>query len=265
MKRVEKAAREAGNHLFIPYMMAGDPSFDAAVDIAVQLEESGSHILELGVPYSDPLADGPVIQEAGLRALNEGMTLEKTFSLVRAIRERGVTIPIVLFCYMNPLLRYGVEEGIEEAGKVGADGWLIPDLPYEENDEVRTSCHRHELSLVSLVAPTSNQRIQTIASQAEGFLYCVSSLGVTGVRKNFDERLDEFLEKTEAYSKVPLAVGFGISTNEQVNIIHAKGYGAVVGSAIVREIGNLQESLLDPSSRPQAIRDIKAFVETLIS
>lgn len=265
MNNVEQAARAAGERLFIPYMMAGDPSFDASVEIAFTLQESGAHILELGVPYADPLADGPVIQEAGMRAFEKEMTLSKTFSLVRAIRERGVTIPIVLFCYVNPLLRYGIHAGVDAAAAAGADGWLIPDLPYEENDEIRTSCHQHELELVSLVAPTSKERIQKIAMQAEGFLYCVSSLGVTGVRKTFDERLDAFLQEAKQYSNVPLAIGFGVSSNEQVRTIHRQGYGVIVGSAIVREIGKHKDDLRQTDLRPGALKNIQSFVETLVS
>ncbi|QQK79873.1 tryptophan synthase subunit alpha [Salicibibacter cibi] len=265
MNSVEQAARAANDQLFIPYMMAGDPSFDASVEIAFTLQESGAHILELGVPYTDPLADGPVIQEASMRALEEEMTLSKTFSLVRAIRDRGVTIPIVLFCYINPLLRYGIDGGVDAAANAGADGWLIPDLPYEENEEVRRRCHQNELALVSLVAPTSWERIQKIAMQAEGFLYCVSSLGVTGVRKTFDGRLDAFLQEAKRYSNVPLAIGFGVSSNEQVMAIHGEGYGVIVGSAIVREIGKHKEALRQADLRPQALKNIQSFVETLVS
>ncbi|SDI28578.1 tryptophan synthase subunit alpha [Natribacillus halophilus] len=265
MNSVEQAARAAEDQLFIPYMMAGDPSFDASVEIALQLEAAGAHILELGVPYTDPLADGPVIQEASHRALDEGMTLTQTFSLVVAMRERGVTIPIVLFCYVNPLLRFGIDAGAEAAARAGADGWLIPDLPFEENEDVRASCRRNDLALVSLVAPTSEKRIQSIASQAEGFLYCVSSLGVTGVRNAFAEGIDSFLQEARAYSQVPLAIGFGVSSSQQVEAIQARGYGAIVGSAIVREIGKRKEALRHEHSRPQALEDIKSFVETLVS
>ncbi|AXF54895.1 tryptophan synthase subunit alpha [Salicibibacter kimchii] len=265
MNSVEQAARAANKQLFIPYMMAGDPSFDASVEIAFTLQECGAHILELGVPYADPLADGPVIQEAGMRAFGEKMDLSKTFSLVRAIRDRGVTIPIVLFCYVNPLLKYGAHAGVEAAAAAGADGWLIPDLPYEENDDIRTSCHQHELELVSLVAPTSKERIQKIAMQAEGFLYCVSSLGVTGARKTFDARLDTFLQEAKRYSNVPLAIGFGVSSNEQVRAIHEQGYGVIVGSAIVREIGQHKDDLRQAELRPRALKNIQTFVEALVS
>ncbi|GAK11214.1 LOW QUALITY PROTEIN: tryptophan synthase alpha chain [Geomicrobium sp. JCM 19039] len=265
MKRVERAAREAKGQLFIPYIVAGDPTPEATVKLVSMLETSGAHIVELGVPYSDPLADGPTIQNAAKRALDGGMSLNHVFSLVEDIRARGVHIPIILFCYINPLLKYGIKDAIKKVKEVGVDGWLIPDLPFEENEEIKRTCQEHETELISLVAPTSKHRVQKIAEQAEGFLYCVSSLGVTGVRESLDPNLTEFVTTVERYSSVPMAVGFGISTREHVKTIHKQGYGAVVGSKIVSEINERNEALCSSQEQDEAIEEIKTIVQSLVS
>lgn len=251
--------------LFIPFITVGDPSADATIDIALTLEKAGAHVIELGVPYSDPLADGPTIQAASERALHEGMTLEKALTLVPKMRKKGLTIPVVLFTYYNLLLQYGEERFATEAKSLGIDGLLVPDLPYEENDELRSLCTENDIALISLVAPTSKERIEMIATDAEGFLYCVSSLGVTGVRKELDPRVYDFLQTVRESSPVPVAVGFGIATNEQVKMMSEHADGVIVGSALVEQIGKRQEALKNEETRQKALEEIKTFVTSLIS
>ncbi|WP_207634107.1 tryptophan synthase subunit alpha [Halalkalibacter urbisdiaboli] len=260
-----KEATTKGDSLFIPFITAGDPTADATVEIALSLQEAGASILELGIPYSDPLADGPTIQAASKRALENGMTLEKALHLVPKMRERGLTIPVVIFTYFNPLLQYGEERFTAQAEDLGIDGILVPDLPFEESEQLAALCNKHNLSLISLVAPTSKQRIVKIAKKAQGFLYCVSSLGVTGARSELDPRVYEFLQTVRESSHVPIAVGFGISTKEQVNVMKEHADGVVVGSALVSTIGSLQDKLTKTESRPEALNEIKTFVTSLIS
>ncbi|WP_017728022.1 tryptophan synthase subunit alpha [Halalkalibacterium ligniniphilum] len=252
-------------NLFIPFITAGDPTPEATVDLAVALQEAGADLLELGIPYSDPLADGPVIQEASKRALAQGMTLKKALELVPEMRAKGLTIPVVVFTYVNPLLQFGEGNFVEKASEYEVDGILVPDLPFEESALLQKRCEQHGLALISLVAPTSKSRIEKIASQAQGFLYCVSSLGVTGVRDELDPRVYEFLQTVKTYSHVPVAVGFGISKREQVEALADHADGIVVGSAIVRLIGELEQELRDEKTRKEGLEKIKRFVLSLIS
>ncbi|MCM3713586.1 tryptophan synthase subunit alpha [Alkalihalobacillus oceani] len=263
-KRME-AAMNSHKPLFIPFITAGDPSADATVELALMLEEAGASLLELGIPYSDPLADGPTIQAASKRALAEGMSLEQALKLVPLMREKGLTIPVVIFTYFNPLLQYGERRFTEEAAELGIDGVLVPDLPYEESEELSGLCHEKELVLISLVAPTSRERMVKIAERAEGFLYCVSSLGVTGARSKLDPRVYDFLTTVREASRIPTAVGFGISTAEQVKVMNEHADGVVVGSALVAEIGARAEALKQPATRAEALAEIKTFVSSLIS
>lgn len=258
-------ATESEKPLFIPFITAGDPTAEVTVEIALSLEEAGASILELGIPYSDPLADGPTIQEASKRALSSGMSLEKALKLVPLMRERGLSIPVVIFTYYNPLLQYGEERFASVAAELGIDGVLVPDLPYEESEYLDQLCEKNHLSLISLVAPTSKQRMIKIAKRAKGFLYCVSSLGVTGVRNQLDPRIYDFLKTVREASTIPTAVGFGISSNEQVKAMSEHADGVVVGSALVAEIGARQKELTDSNTRPEALQEIKRFVSTLIS
>ncbi|MDQ0205927.1 tryptophan synthase subunit alpha [Alkalicoccobacillus murimartini] len=262
--RLEAMLQQEPN-LFIPFITAGDPTGEATIDIALTLQEAGASILELGIPYSDPLADGPTIQEASKRSLKNGMSLSSAMQLVPAMRERGLTIPVIIFTYVNPLLQYGVKRFTEEAASLGIDGILVPDLPFEESDELSAYCEQEQLSLISLVAPTSKERIQKIADRAQGFLYCVSSLGVTGARKDLDPRIEEFLNTVKEASHVPIAVGFGISTSAQVSTIQALADGVVVGSALVHQIGEQGEALQNEETKELALQRIKSFVKALIS
>ncbi|AKM19429.1 tryptophan synthase subunit alpha [Geobacillus stearothermophilus] len=249
--------------LFIPFIVAGDPSPEVTVDLALALEEAGADLLELGVPYSDPLADGPTIQRAAARALAGNMTLPKAIHLVAEMRKKGVTIPIILFTYYNPVLQLGEESFFALARENGANGVLIPDLPFEESGPLRELGERFGLPLISLVAPTSKQRIERIASAAQGFLYCVSSLGVTGVRETLPESLGDFVSEVKRHSRVPVAVGFGISTPEQVAMLKEVCDGVVIGSALVQKVEQLAERLLAPEEKEAAIAEFAAYARSL--
>lgn len=253
--------------LYIPFIMAGDPNEELTIELALALQESGANILELGIPYSDPLADGPVIQKAAARALKQGMSLKKAMALVPKMRERGLEIPVVVFTYFNPVLQLGTESFFALARENDIDGLLIPDLPFEESEELRSRCIEEGIEFISLVAPTSLDRIQKIASSAQGFLYCVSSLGVTGMRSSLSENIVPFLEKVKSNSTVPVAVGFGISTNEQVQMLRDNCDGIIVGSAIIKKIEDLKDQLisLDPSTREQAIDNFKQSIQSIFN
>ncbi len=257
--------RSRDKPLFIPFVTAGDPSLEATVDIVKTLEEAGADMIELGVPYSDPLADGPTIQQASQRALKEGVTFDDVLQLALTIREQGVVIPILFFTYVNPVLQYGAERMFQQFETCGIDGVIIPDLPVEESGEIRQLSLKYRKPLISLVAPTSEQRISQIASSAEGFIYCVSSLGVTGTRSEFSSDLHSFLDQVRQYADVPIAVGFGISTPGQVASLRSHCDGIIVGSAIVKIIEHYEQDLKHKESRKNALAEIKTFVKYLQS
>lgn len=248
--------------LFIPYMMAGEPTLEGSIQIALQLQKSGADAIELGVPFSDPVADGPVIQRAAIRSLKRGMTLKKAIHLVKEMRQCGVGIPIIIFTYYNPVLQLGEEYFISLLLHSGADGALIPDLPYEESQSLKQAFKKHQLSLISLLAPTSEERINRIAKEAEGFLYCISSLGVTGKRQQFHHHLQSFIQTAKTYATVPIVVGFGVSNNEQVKTMNQIADGVVIGSAIVHEIERLAP--LFQMDEKKAIKKFSLFIKQLI-
>ena len=242
---------------FVPFITAGDPNIEATIDLALMLQDLGASVIELGIPFSDPLADGPVIQRASIRALAGGMTLQKAMDSVSVMRKKGLEIPVIIFTYYNVLLQLGENKFIQKAKENEIDGLLVPDLPYEESHTLRSNCRKNDLALISLVAPTTSQkRLEQIGKDSDGFLYCVSSLGVTGVRNSFHPNVYSFLERVKKASRIPVAVGFGISSKEQVNQLAAYCDGFVVGSAIVREIENKQEALAS-DNRKEAIKEIK--------
>ncbi len=257
---------EGRSDLFIPFIVAGDPTEEATINLALMLQEEGANAIELGIPYSDPLADGPVIQRASLRALEHEMSLERAMNLVQKMRENGLEIPVVIFTYYNLLLQLGEERFFALVRKNDIDGLLVPDLPFEESEEWRTSCKANGTALISLVAPTtSEKRLQAIAEEATGFLYCVSSLGVTGTRTDFHSAVFKFLERVKGYSQIPVAVGFGVSAPEQVDKLKDYCDGVIVGSAIIRQVEAQVEALKDEASQKEAIDQIRAYVRDLIS
>ena len=218
---------------FIPFITCGDPNLEttaAAVRAAVQ---NGADLVELGIPFSDPTAEGPVIQGANLRALQGGVTTDKIFDLVRELR-KDVSIPLVFMTYANVVYSYGAERFIRTCREIGIDGLILPDVPFEEKEEFLPLCHQYGVDLVSLIAPTSENRIADIAAEAEGFLYIVSSLGVTGTRSEITTDLASIVSVVRRHSKIPCAVGFGISTPEQARKMADVSDGAIVGSAIIK-------------------------------
>lgn len=218
---------------FIPFVTCGDPSLDVTEKIVYAMVEAGADLIELGIPFSDPTAEGPVIQGANLRALSGGVTTDKVFDLVRKIRTK-TDVPMVFMTYANVVFSYGSERFISTCKEIGIDGLILPDIPYEEKDEFDGICKQYGLDLVSLIAPTSHDRISMIAAEANGFVYCVSSLGVTGTRTEITTDIGAMVELVKKAKDIPCAVGFGISTPEQAKQMAAKADGVIVGSAIVK-------------------------------
>ena len=227
---------------FIPFITEGDPDFATSVKIALMLARYADAI-EIGIPYSDPLADGPVIQEASLRALQGGMTMSRAFDLMRAVREHS-EVPLIAFTYANPVIQAGPAAFVRACRESGVSGMIVPDLPFEESDELLAAADKDGVALIPLLALTSRERIAKIAGRAQGFAYCVSSLGVTGERSNFSDQLRSFVETVQRYATVPTAVGFGVSTADHVRELAAYADGVVVGSAIVRMCGAMQPAVL---------------------
>jgi len=261
--RIDQLFSDRRKTRFIPFITVGDPSVEISFRLVHALVEAGSDLIELGVPYSDPLADGPTIQRASKRALLNGVTLADVFRFVGRLRQSGITVPFVLFSYYNPVLQYGIDRFFADLAGCGADGIVIPDLPVEENRQVVAAAKRHGVHVISLVAPTSDARIRQIGSQAAGFLYCVSSLGVTGARDKLRDDLTGFLQKAKDSTKAPIAVGFGISTPEQVRELAPHADGVIVGSAIVQEVERNLELLTDEERILEGVAKIKTFVQRL--
>ena len=218
---------------FIPFITCGDPSLDVTEKIVNAMVEAGADLIELGIPFSDPTAEGPVIQGANLRALSGGVTTDKVFDMVEKIR-KNTDVPMVFMTYANVVFSYGTERFCKRAQEVGMDGLILPDVPYEEKEEFAEVADKYGLDLISLIAPTSHERIATIAKDAEGFVYCVSSLGVTGMRSQITTDIGAMVKLVKAQKDIPCAVGFGISTPEQAKKMAVQADGVIVGSAIVK-------------------------------
>ena len=220
---------------FIPFITCGDPDLETTKAVVRAAVSSGADLIELGIPFSDPTAEGPVIQGANLRALSGGVTTDKIFDMVRELR-KDVTVPMVFMTYANVVFSYGCERFAAQAQAAGVDGIILPDVPYEEREEFATVFDRYGIDLISMIAPTSEDRIAMIAKEAKGFLYMVSSLGVTGTRSEITTDIGAMTALVKKNSKVPCAVGFGISTPEQAAKMAALSDGAIVGSAIIKLI-----------------------------
>ena len=218
---------------FIAFITCGDPDLETTAAAVRAAAENGADLIELGIPFSDPTAEGPVIQGANLRALNGGITTDKIFSFVRELR-RDVTIPMVFMTYANVVFSYGAEKFISTCREIEIDGLILPDLPFEEKEEFLPLCCQYGVALVSLIAPTSENRIAMIAKEAEGFLYIVSSLGVTGTRSEIKTDLASIVKVVRENTDIPCAIGFGISTPEQARKMAEISDGAIVGSAIIK-------------------------------
>ena len=229
-----KQAFEHGK-AFIPFITCGDPSLEITEQLVYALEGAGADLIELGIPFSDPTAEGPVIQEASIRALTAGTTTDKIFDMVAKIRKKS-QIPMVFMTYANVVYSYGAERFIGKSAELGMDGLILPDIPFEEKGEFEEACEKYGVCLISMIAPTSHERIRMVAKEAKGFLYCVSSLGVTGTRTEITTDIGSMVRLVKEENDIPCAVGFGISTPEQAAKMSAVSDGAIVGSAIVKII-----------------------------
>lgn len=257
MNRIEERfaqLRERGETAFVPFITCGDPSMGMTEKIVLALEEAGADVVELGVPFSDPVGDGTVIQEASQRALAGGATLHGVLDCVRRVREKSA-VPVLLFSYVNPILKYGVEAFARDAAAAGADGVLCVDLPADDCDAYKAALDAAGLCTVFLVAPTTNDtRLQLIGERCTGFVYYVSRLGVTGERAALAEGLQEAVDRVRGHVGKPVAVGFGISNPEQAREVAGLAEGVVVGSAIVRLISASAEA----SDLPERVRAFAA-------
>lgn len=220
---------------FIGFVTAGDPDLETSEKIMIKMAEAGCDLIEIGIPFSDPIAEGPVIQDANIRSLSNGTTTDKVFELAEKVSQQ-VNIPLVFMTYLNVLFRYGYDKFLQNAEKSGVSGVIIPDMPFEEKDELQQVAEKYGIEVVSLIAPTSEQRIQMIAKEAKGFIYEVSSLGVTGVRSEIKTDLESITKAVKEVTDIPVAIGFGINTPEQAKKYSAIADGVIVGSAIVKII-----------------------------
>ena len=236
MSKIKEAFRNG--KAFIPFVTCGDPDLETTGKIVREMVKNGADLVELGIPFSDPTAEGPVIQGANIRALSGGVTTDRIFSFVEELR-RDVSVPLVFMTYANVVFSYGAERFISTCKRIGIDGLILPDLPFEEKGEFLPLCREYGVDLISLIAPTSADRIAMIAREADGFIYIVSSLGVTGVRSEITTDIPSLVELVRRSTDVPCAVGFGISTPEQAAKMAQCSDGVIVGSAIVRRIAEL--------------------------
>ena len=251
----------AFNHgkAFIPFITCGDPNLETTEKLVYAMEEAGADLIELGIPFSDPTAEGPVIQEANIRALSdkEKVTTDRIFELVRKLRKR-VKVPMVFMTYSNVVFSYGSEKFIAACKEIGIDGLILPDIPYEEKDEFNPICKKYDVDLISLIAPTSHDRINMIAGDASGFVYCVSSLGVTGTRTEITTDIGEMVSLVKKAKDIPCAVGFGISTPEQAKKMSSVADGVIVGSAIVKIIAKYGEDAV-----PYVVEYVKSMKDAM--
>jgi tryptophan synthase alpha chain len=265
---IDKAFAKAkldGQTLLIPFVTVGDPDPNTTIDILLNMQEAGAAMIELGVPYSDPLADGPVIQRASQRALKHKISIADCIRLANEARIEGVRIPLILFTYFNPVLQYGIDRFFADLKTNDFSAVIIPDLPIEESEEIQQKAEGLGLYLVPFVAPTSKARVERIVKQAKGgFIYCVSSLGVTGERAEFHQSIGSFVQTVKEFTDVPLAVGFGVSNREQFQQLSDLVEGVIVGSAIVRKIEEVIEDLHDRERRADGLLQIRHFVRDFL-
>ena len=237
--------KQQGRKALIPFITAGDAGLDTTERLVLQLEASGADVIELGVPFSDPIAEGPVIQDASVRALQNGTKLVDVFALVKRLRQKTQT-PLLMMLYLNSIFGFGTERFFQLCAECGVDGVIVPDMPFEERDEIQAAADKAGVYSISMVAPTSHERIAAIAGAARGFLYCVSSIGVTGTRNKFQTDFDAFFGTIKRYAHVPCAVGFGISGPEQAKTMGAYCDGVIVGSAIVKIVAQYGKDCVGP-------------------
>jgi tryptophan synthase alpha chain len=245
---------------FVAFITCGDPDLETTGKVVRQAAANGADLIELGIPFSDPTAEGPVIQGANIRALAGGVTTDKIFEFVKDLR-RDVDIPMVFMTYANVVFSYGTEKFVKICSEIGIDGLILPDVPYEEKADFQPTCQKYGLSLISMIAPTSHDRIAMIAKEAEGFLYIVSSLGVTGERQAITTDVGAIVDVVRQNTDIPCAIGFGISTPDQASTMAQKADGVIVGSAIVRRLAEYGRDAAEPvgayvKSMKDAIADL---------
>ena len=256
MTRIPEAFKNG--KAFIAFITGGDPDLEITEKLLYTMSEAGADIIEIGIPFSDPIAEGPVIQAASQRALEAGCTTDKLFELVAKVR-KDISIPLVFMTYINPIYTYGKDKFMKRCKEVGIDGVIVPDLPFEEKGELAPKCEKYDVDLISLIAPTSHERISMIAKEAKGFVYCVSSLGVTGVRTEITTDVGAMTKLVRENSDIPCAIGFGISTPEQAAKMSQSADGVIVGSAIVRIVGENGRDSIEP------VRDYVKSMKAAIS
>lgn len=256
MSRIAEAF--ANRKAFIPFITCGDPDLDTTKEILKAVAENGADLIELGIPFSDPTAEGPVIQGANLRALSAGVTTDKIFDMVREIRG-DIKQPMVFMTYANVVYSYGTEKFLSICEELGMDGLILPDIPFEEKADFDDACKAHGLDLISLIAPTSANRIGMIAKEANGFIYVVSSLGVTGTRSEITTDLDAIVKVIRENTDIPCAIGFGISTPEQAKAMASKADGAIIGSAIIKIMAQYGKE--SPKYIAEYVKSIRAALD----
>lgn len=239
MSRINKAFENA--KAFIGFLTAGDPSLDKTEEFVLKMVEAGADLIEIGIPFSDPIAEGVVIQDANIRALKAGATVEKVFEQVKSIRQK-TEVPLVFLTYLNPVFHYGYDAFLARCKECGIDGLIIPDMPYEEKGEILGVAEKYDVDIISMIAPTSETRIENISKNAKGFVYVVSSLGVTGVRSEIKTDVESITKVVKSSTDTPAAIGFGISTPEQASRFSKVADGVIVGSAIVKIIAEHGEN-----------------------
>jgi tryptophan synthase alpha chain len=243
MSRIKKVFDKG--KAFIPFITAGDPSLDITEKLIIEMTKAGADLIEIGIPFSDPVAEGIVIQQADERALSGGTTTDKIFKMAEAVR-RQCEVPMAFMTYMNPIFTYGRERFLKNCQSFGIDAIIVPDLPFEEKGELKPYCDKYGVELISFIAPTSQERIRMIAREAGGFVYCVSSMGVTGVRNKLTDNVREMIKLVKAEQDIPCTIGFGIATPEQAEEMALYGDGIIVGSAIVKMIGEYGTDCVKP-------------------
>lgn len=247
----------ANGKAFIPFVTAGDPDLETTARLLVEMSKNGADIIEIGIPFSDPIAEGVVIQEADLRALASGTTTDKIFDMLLQIRPQ-IECALAIMTYMNPIFVYGTDRFMQRCADCGVAAVIVPDTPFEEKQELAPYCDAHGVELISLIAPTSHERVRAIAQEAQGFVYCVSSMGVTGVRSEITTDIGEMVSLVKSVRDIPCAIGFGISTPEQARQMAASADGVIVGSAIMKIIAAHGRNSVVPVV--EYIREMKAAV-----
>lgn len=242
---------------FIPFITGGDPDLNTTKKLLIAMEAAGADLIEIGIPFSDPIAEGPVIQEASQRSLVGGCTTDRLFEMVKEAR-KTVKIPMVFMTYINPIYTYGKERFMKRCVECQIDGVIVPDLPFEEKSELSGICEQYGIDLISLIAPTSHDRIRMIAKEAKGFVYCVSSLGVTGVRTEITTNVGEMVKMVKEVNDIPAAIGFGISTPEQARNMASVSDGAIVGSAIVKIVAKYGRDCI-----PEVVKYVTSMKEAV--